>query len=216
HQKRIVSSDKRNCHVLTSSPERCRSACKILAWSDCPEECRKEGRVPKVQTDRAGEILHIPQFGFKLNNRLELSGIGSVAIRKHRELKGTIKTLTMKKSHSGKWHAIFTTELEKKAPPRKKRPEVGIDLGIENFAYLSDGSKIDNPRNLRLAEERLSLAQKRMAKKQKRSSNRAKARKAVALAYERLTNKRRDFLHKASRIIVEKNSLIAMEDLNNE
>ena len=122
----------------------------------------------------------------------------------------------MKKSPSGKWHAIFTTEFEKKAPKKNKKSKVGIDLGIENFAYLSDGSMIKNPRNLRLAEERLALAQRRMSNKQKVSSNRAKNRKAVAIAYEKLVNKRKDFLHKASRYLVKNHSLIAMEDLNNE
>jgi putative transposase len=180
---------------------------------------RKAGRkagFPRFKPIERVKSFTYPQFGFKLDDRLELSGIGSISIRKHREMDGEIKTLTIKKSPSGKWHAIFTTESERKAPERSKTPEVGLDLGIEIFAYLSDGSRIENPRNLRSAQERLVLAQRRMSNKQKGSSNRAKNRKAVAIAYERLTNKRRDFLHKASRALVENHSLIAMEALNNE
>ena len=176
----------------------------------------KPAGFPRFKPIERMKSFTYPQFGFKLNKRLELSGVGSVSIKKHRKLQGTIKTLTLKKSHSGKWHAIFTTEFEKKVSKINTKPKVGIDLGIENIAYLSDGSKIENPRNLRLAEERLALAQRRMSNKQKGSSNRAKNRKAVAIAYERLTNKRRDFLHKASRVLVKNHSLIAMEDLNNE
>jgi putative transposase len=176
----------------------------------------KKAGFPRFKPIERVKSFTYPQFGFKLNERLELSGIGSVAIRKHRELHGTIKTLTIKKSHSGKWHAIFTAECEKQVPKINKKPKVGIDLGIETFAYMSDGSRIENPRNLRLAQERLALAQRRMSKKQKGGSNRAKNRKMVALAYERLTNKRRDFLHKSSRVLVESHSLIAMEALNNE
>ena len=176
----------------------------------------KKAGFPRFKPIERVKSFTYPQFGFKLKDRLELSGIGGLAIRKHREMQGTIKTLTMKKSPSGKWYAVFTTEFEKKIPKRNRKPKVGIDLGIENFAYLSDGSKIENPRNLKLAEERLALAQRRMSNKQKGSSNRAKNRKAVAIAYERLTDKRRDFLHKESRVLVKNHSLIAMEDLNNE
>ncbi len=176
----------------------------------------KKAGFPRFKPIERVKSFTYPQFGFKLKDRLELSGIGRISIRKHRELQGTIKTLTIKKSPSGKWHAIFTTEFEKTAPKRNKNPKVGIDLGIENFAYLSDGSRIENPRNLRLAKERLALAQRRMSNKQKGSSNRAKNRKAVAIAYERLTNKRKDFLHKASRVLVKNHSFIAMENLNNE
>ncbi len=176
---------------------------------------RKAG-FPRFKSFERMKSFTYPQFGFNLKDKLELSGIGSVAIRKHRKMNGEIKTLTIKKSASGKWHAIFTTECERKTTERNKMPKVGIDLGIETFAYLSDGSRIENPRNLRLAEERLKLAQRRMSNKKKGSSNRAKARKAVAIVYERLTDKRRDFLHKASRALVENHSFIAMEALNNE
>ena len=101
-------------------------------------------------------------------------------------------------------------------PKRNKKPKVGIDLGIENFSYLSDGSKIENHGISDWPQERLALAQRRMSKKQRGGSNRVKCRKAVAIAYERLTNKRRDFLHKTSRTLVKNHSFIAMEDLNNE
>ncbi len=171
---------------------------------------------PRFKSIERVKSLTYPQSGFKLTDRLELSRIGSLSIRKHREINGEVKTLTVKKSASGKWHAIFTTEYERTAFERNKMPKVGIDLGIETYAYLSDGSRIENPRNLRLAEERLKLVQRRMSNKKKSSSNRARNRKEVAIAYEKLTNKRRDFLHKASRALVENHSLIAMEALNNE
>src|SRR5271157_2102162 len=174
----------------------------------------KKAGFPRFKPIERMKSFTYPQFGFKLEDQLELSNIGSVPIRKHRESQGTIKTLTIKKSPSGKWHAIFTTESERKAAKRNKMPEVGIDLGVEAFAYLSDGSKIENPRNLRLAEERLKKAQKRMSNKQRGSSKRAKARKAVALSYERLTNRRRDFLHKTSRKLVNSYSFLALENLN--
>ncbi|NYZ60677.1 IS200/IS605 family element transposase accessory protein TnpB [Candidatus Micrarchaeota archaeon] len=157
-----------------------------------------------------------PQFGFVLNNKLELSGIGGICIKKHREIQGKIKTLTVKKSPSRKWFAVFTSEVEKDALGRKEGPAAGMDLGIEHFAYLSDGTVIENPKHLKYAEERLRESQRRLSAKKKGGKNRKKARLDVAIIYEKLSNKRRDFLHKISRRLVEKYSFIAMENLNIE
>ncbi|NYZ74066.1 IS200/IS605 family element transposase accessory protein TnpB [Candidatus Micrarchaeota archaeon] len=176
----------------------------------------KKAGFPRFKPIERIKSFTYPQFGFMLAERLELSGLGSIPIKKHRTLGGNIKILTIKKMPSGKWFAIFTSEVEASKVRRKTGTSVGLDLGIETFAYMSDGSKIENPRYLRLTEERLRLAQRRMSKKKKRSLNRAKARRAVAVAYEKLTNRRRDFLHKVSRALVTQYALIAVEALNNE
>ncbi|MFH0738061.1 MAG: transposase [Candidatus Micrarchaeota archaeon] len=189
---------------------------KSLKGMMSKKKAGKRAGFPRFKSIERVKSFTYPQFGFKLTERLELSGIGGIAIKKHRLLRGRIKTLTIKKMPSGKWFAIFTSEAEAPEVLRKTGKSVGLDLGIETFAHLSDGSKIENPRYLRLAEERLRLAQRRMSKKKKGGLNRAKARKDVAVAYEKLTNKRRDFLHKASRVLVNKYALIAVEALNNE
>ncbi|NYZ73745.1 IS200/IS605 family element transposase accessory protein TnpB [Candidatus Micrarchaeota archaeon] len=176
----------------------------------------KKAGFPRFKPIERIKSFTYPQFGFILAERLELSGIGSIPIKKHRALRGNIKTLTIKKMPSGKWFAIFTSEVEAPEVRRKIGTSVGLDLGIETFAYLSDGSKIENPRYLRLAEERLKLTQRCMSKKKKRSLNRVKARRAVAVAHEKLTNRRRDFLHKVSRALVTQYALIAVEALNIE
>jgi len=155
-----------------------------------------------------------PQFGFKLGERLALSSIGSIPIKKHRDIIGEIKTLTIKKMPSGKWFAIFTSEMEEPISQKKAGPAVGVDLGIESFAYLSDGSFIENPRNLKQAEQKLKGAQRQTARKKKGSENRRKTRLKAAIAYEKLANKRRDFLHKTTRQLVNSYSFLALENLN--
>ncbi|MBU0591139.1 transposase [Candidatus Micrarchaeota archaeon] len=156
-----------------------------------------------------------PQFGFRLNNQnLYLSGIGEINLKMHREMQGNIKTLTIKKTPSGKYFAIFTTEIETTEPKKNKGAKVGIDLGIENLGYLSDGTIIENPRHLKKAEEKLKKTQKKLSNKKKGSKNRRKARLKVAITYEKLVNKRSDFLHKTSRKLAENYSIIAMENLN--
>ena len=148
-----------------------------------------------------------PQSGFKLEEKLKLSGIGSIAIRRHRELNGDIKTLTIKKSPSGKWHAFFTSEMEPGIPRENHGPQVGLDLGIEHFAHLSDDSIVENPRHLKKAETRLKKRHKALSKCKKGSINRGKARLRLGHAFEKLTNTRSDFLHKLSRKLVDKYSL---------
>lgn len=169
---------------------------------------------PRFKSIERMRSFTYPQFGFKLNERLELSGIGPVSIKKHRALEGKIKTLTIKKSPSGKWFAIFTSELDAPRLKKKEGPVVGIDIGVENFAYLSDGDIIENPRHLEKAENRLKREYRRLSRKMSRGENRRKARRTVAIAYEKLTNRRRDFLHKASRKLADKYSFIALENLN--
>ncbi|MCK4697013.1 MAG: transposase, partial [Dehalococcoidia bacterium] len=87
-----------------------------------------------------------PQSGFRVEgNRLILSKIGAIRIRQHRELPEKIKTLTVKRSPSGRWYACFSCIVE--AQPREKLFEdVGIDVGLHSYAVLSDGARIENPR----------------------------------------------------------------------
>ena len=178
---------------------------------------KKAGRkvgFPRFKSIDRMKSFTYPQFGFKLSDSLELSGVGRIAIKKHREIKGKVKTLTLKKSASGRWYAIFTTETEIEKPEEKQGLKTGIDLGIEHFAYFSDGTVIENPKHLRHAEERLKETQRRLSNKKKGSKNRRKARFRVAIAHEKLANRRRDFLHKISRNLVMNYSFIAMENLN--
>lgn len=178
---------------------------------------KKAGKIagfPRFKPIERMKSFAYPQFGFKLNQKLGLSGMGAIQIKKHREIAGTIKTLTIKRMPSGKWFAIFTSEIGEKQVPQKDILPVGIDLGIEHFAYLSDGTIVENPRHLKKAEEKLRKTQHRLSKKNRGSKNRKKAKFKVAIAYEKLSNRRRDFLHKTSRKLVENYSFIAMENLN--
>jgi putative transposase len=155
-----------------------------------------------------------PQFGFRLGERLVLSGLGSISIKKHRQMQGKTKILTIKKTPSGKWFAIFTTDTEKVPSPCKNGPAAGLDLGVEQFAYLSNGEVIENPRHLGQAEEHLKETHRQLSSKKKGSKNRQKAKHRLVIAYEKLTNRRRDFLHKTSRRLVNAYSFLALENLN--
>lgn len=86
-----------------------------------------------------------PQYNFKIvDDRINLSRAGSIKMRKSRELEGKIKTLTIRRSPTGKWYAYFCCEVEKH-PLSPLNDNVGIDMGLEDFTTLSTGEKIPNP-----------------------------------------------------------------------
>ncbi|MGC8564856.1 MAG: RNA-guided endonuclease InsQ/TnpB family protein [Thermoplasmata archaeon] len=91
---------------------------------------------------------------------------------------------------------------------------VGIDLGIEKFATLSNGIAIENPRNIEKVEKRIKKLQKQLSKKKKGSNNRKKQVLKLQRKYRKLRNMREDFLDKVSTAITKQYDTIIMEDLN--
>ena len=154
--------------------------------------------------------------GYKLlsNKRLFASKMGNIPIVLHRIPKGKIKTLTIKVNHAGQWFAVFCCEIDTPKIIHPSKAKVGIDVGLENFATLSNGESIGNPRYLVTAEKRLKLLNRRLSRKMKGSNNRRKARFRLAVQHIKVANQRTDFLHKLSFKLVKAYSLIAVEDLN--
>ena len=91
---------------------------------------------------------------------------------------------------------------------------VGIDVGIKDFAVLSNGQVFNNPKYLESAQKRLGCLQRRMSRKKEGSNRYKKAKHDVAVCHERIRNRRQDFLHKVSKKIVSENQAIIIEDLN--
>lgn len=177
-----------------------------------------KGGFPRFKSVERVKSLHYPQAGFKLtpNKKLKVSPFGLINIRLHRPVEGKIKTLTLKREPTGKWYAALTSETETRAVPKNNGSQVGIDLGLKFFATLSDGTTIRNPRHLRKYEARLAFVQRQKDLKKKGSKNRNKARRKMAILYEKVKNTRRDFLHKLSHKLVHSHSLIALEDLSSQ
>lgn len=156
-----------------------------------------------------------PQTGFKfVDDKLHLSKIGNVKIKMHRLFHGKIKTLTIKKSPTCKWFASFVVDIGEPIPKQNDGASVGIDVGISSFATLSNGDKIANPRILKSEEQNLARAQRKLSNTVKGSAERRKRVKVVQRVHERIGNKRKDFIHKVSRTLADKYSLIAFEDLS--
>lgn len=154
-----------------------------------------------------------PQMGFKLNgNNLYLGKIGGAYMIKHREIEGNIKRVCVKR-HNNKWYACLTTESNYSVISPRNTPAIGIDVGLESFATLSNGEKIPNPRFFHQEEKALAKAQRKLSRCEKGTSERASARKVVGRIHERISNHRYDFVHQISRQLVNDYGFIAFEDL---
>lgn len=159
------------------------------------------------------------QSGFKLIQTgkrcqtLWLSKIGNIPIRCHRNIKGKIKQITIKKESSGKWFASVIEERNITILGREIKKVVGIDLGLTDVVYDSDNHKVINPRHMKKTSEKLAKEQMKLSRKTKGSNNRIKARFSVARQYEKLVNTRDDFAHKLSRYYVNNYDVVGMEDM---
>ncbi|MBO0790844.1 MAG: transposase, partial [Ktedonobacteraceae bacterium] len=142
----------------------------------------------------------------------KLTKIGTVKLHLHRNIEGTIKTLTIKREGEH-WYAIFTCEIGTPEPLPMSYEDVGIDLGVAHFAALSNGEFIDHPRYFRKAEKKLAAAQQALSRKKKRSHRWKKAVSRVATYHRHIANQRKDFQHKAARKLVNQYQVIVFEDL---
>ncbi len=154
-----------------------------------------------------------PGSGFKIiDNKLNLSKIGNIKIVLHRPIEGTIKTCTIKKDID-QWYISFSCDIDILPILVEQKNKVGIDVGLTSLITLSNGTKIESPKFLRLSEHKLIHQQKKLSKKKKGSSNRNKQRIKVATIHRTIRNQRKDFNHKLSRILVNTYDLIIFEDL---
>lgn len=174
---------------------------------------RERPGFPRFRSVSQYDSLTYPQFGFSVDGRkLILTKVGSVKIKLHRSIVGKVKTLTIKRV-AGKWFALFSVEVSA-APLPKSDESVGIDVGLTQFATMSDGTTIANPRYARLAEAKMRRAQRRMARRRKGSSGRKAAIRLLQVAQAHIRCQRSDFHHKLSRIVVDRYGFIVVEDLN--
>jgi putative transposase len=177
---------------------------------------RKQGKkcgYPRFKDIDRMKSLNYPQSGFRLDRKLKVTPFGEVSIKKHREVEGRIKTLTLKRELTGKWFATFCVETKPQTPKINNGEQVGIDLGLMKFAVLSNKEVIKNPRHLKQHEEKLAQLQRRLSKKKKGSRSRKRAKLKVARLHEKVSNTRADFLHKTSTRLVNIYSLLALERL---
>jgi putative transposase len=144
--------------------------------------------------------------------------VRDIPIRLHRAIPkdAIVKQVTIKHASSGKWYAYAI--LESEHPINTKsidyRKHIGLDVGIINYIYDSDGQRVPHPHNIEAAREELAEEQRRLARKQKGLKNKVKQRVRVARVHETVANRRADFLHKTSAYYVKHYDVIGRENLS--
>ena len=176
---------------------------------------------PKFKSRKQKQSFQCPQhcsvdFG---KGTISIPKAKDIPVVLHRRFKGTVKTVTISMTPSGRYFAsvLVDTSMQEMKPSEPMRDTtVGIDLGIKSLAVCSDGRTFDNPKNLQRSLDRLKLLQKRLSRKQKGSANRNKARIRVARLQEHIANSRKDSLHKITHALTHDSQVrtICMEDLN--
>jgi putative transposase len=143
--------------------------------------------------------------------RAAFQAVGSVKVRQHRPVPGTVKFVQLKREYR-RWYVIVITDSEPVPLPASGRC-VGVDMGVARFLTTSDGQITANPKFLAASAETIADLQRRKDRA-RRSGNRRRLRRALANEWRKVRNRRRDFHHKTARALVNSCDVIALEKLN--
>ena len=183
---------------------------------------RKKGKYPKFKSRKgknSAKFINSVHFDFE-NWTVKLPKLGKIKLCENRtfdQSKCKQGTCTVSRDHCGTyWCVITVDDLQPKVARTKplKETAVGIDLGIKDYAILSDGTKFTNPKYIEKAQRKLAWLQRDFARTAKDSKNHEKMRVKVAKCYRTISNQRNDFLHKLSTHLIRNYDTICLEDLN--
>lgn len=174
--------------------------------NDAPRFKSKVNKVQSYTTKQTNGNIAIE------GGKIKLPKLGLVRFAKSKEVEGRILNATVRRNPSGKYFVSLLVETEVQPLPKSNK-EVGIDVGLKDFAILSNGEVFKNPKFLRNMEQKLTREQRILSRRVKGSSNRNKQRVKVARIHERISNARTDYLQKISMHIVKNHDIIAIEDL---
>ncbi|MDM5152516.1 IS200/IS605 family element RNA-guided endonuclease TnpB [Bacillus sp. DX1.1] len=174
--------------------------------NDLPRFKSKKNKVQSYTTKQTNGNIAV------MDNKIKLPKLGLVTFSKSREIKGRILNATVRRNPSGKYFVSLLVETDVQELP-KTGSSVGIDVGLKDFAILSNGNTYKNPKFFRTLEKKLAEAQRILSRRTKGSSNWNKQRVKVARIHEHITNARKDYLDKISTEIIKNHDVIGIEDL---
>lgn len=174
---------------------------------------------PKFKTKKSHEYSYTTNFtnnNIEIdfdNNKIKLPKLKWVKCKLHRRFNGKIKSVTISQVPSGKYFVSVLVDTEIKQLPENKNV-YAFDLGLKDFLIDSNGNCIENPKTLSKYENKLAKLQRQIVKKKTGSKNWHKQRIKIARLHEKISNIRKDYLHKLSSKIINENQVIISEDLN--
>ena len=171
-------------------------------------------KFPRFKSKKEKNSFHVPQSIILENNLLSIPKFKEgIKVVIHREIKGSILNATISKTPTNKYFVSLTCR-ELYEPKPKTGKQVGIDLGIKDLLILSDGTRFKNNKHTKYYQASLSFHQKNLSRKKKGSNRYNKQRIKVAKIHEKITNSRKDNLHKITNYLVSNYDTICIEDLN--
>ena len=176
----------------------------------------KGGGYPKFQGRNRYDSITFKQTSWKLTDgRLQLRGCGPVNVRWSREIEGDIKTVTIKRSKSGKWFVCFFCDNVPAPMYPVTDKAIGIDLGTMNLVTTSEGDPMGDTKFLKRKLKYLRRLNRSLARKTNKQSNRRKkAVRRIQRLHEKIPNQRADMHHKVSAKLVKENAVIVHEDIS--
>ena len=171
-------------------------------------------RLPQFKKKNQGDSFRFPEpKHIEIKNRqIKLPKIGLIGFYKSQAIAGEIKNITLSKKNNC-WFASIQVEKSISDIIPNAKSIIGIDLGIKQFATLSDGTVIKPVNAFREQEKRLKKEQKNLSRKKKFSQNWRKQKNKIQRIHSKIANIRSDFHHKTSTILSKKHAIIAVEDL---
>ena len=174
---------------------------------------RKQTKFPRFKSKYDKQSFTIPQDINIKENRLIIPKFrNGIKININKEFDGKILYATISKTTTDKYYVSITCEVQHKTF-EKTNSKVGIDTGIKDLAILSDGTTYKNIKTLKNKLKKVKYNQRQLSKKTKGSSSRNKQKQKLAIIYEKITNIRKDYLHKISTEIIKNHDVICIEDL---
>lgn len=176
---------------------------------------RKKFGFPKFKSKHKAK----KSFKSKMNisvkaDLIKFPKLGWIKTKMTKEIQGRVLSANVSQEKSGKYYiSLCCTDVDIE-PFKPTGAAIGIDLGIKDFATTSEGVKYANPKWLNKSEKKLIRCQRRLSRKPSDSCNREKARLKLARQHEKVSNQRKDFLHKLSTFLVKNYDVICIEDLN--
>ena len=180
---------------------------------------KKQGGYPKYHSKKnTHQSFTAPQNIKVANNRVYLPKFtkDGIKLKYHRKIPNDaiLKQATISRHNNQYFISILIDDNIPIPKPIKAKNAVGLDMGITHQFITSDGVKYPNPKYYSKSQKKLLKLQRRLSKKQKGSNNRNKAKLKVQKLHTKVTNQRRDNLHKISNEITNQYDIICLETLN--
>lgn len=175
---------------------------------------KKRADFPRFKKRGMRDSFRFPQ-GMKLdqaNSRIFLPKIGWVRYRNSRDIVGELCNVTISKSHD-KWFVSIQTEINVVEPVHPSISSIGVDVGIAQFATLSDGTIYPSVNSFKSQQQKLAALQRRLSKKKKFSQNWKKNVFRISRLHRKIANIRHDYLHQVTHTISKNHALVCVEDL---